>query len=526
MRFSRTDVEAAKETFAAFKGKIFREQQLGALRFISDSDKRLQILNAPPGSGKSLIGMTLARASGGATYLCSSKILQDQLEREFPEVKVMKGRNNFACLRNPLLDAGLCTHTRENPCFHKKSDCPYEVQKAAVLAWPIRVLNYPYLLFEANHVGNFSGQETIICDEADTLKDAIAGFVNLTVSMKAVQFYKFPEPEYKTSTAKDGASSWKRWAAACVVILKKHETKLKYQINEWPEHEMSGEKFIHALRDEKRTKMLLGSFAILLRYVDDTWVWQRTEREWTFRPIWLNEELSEEYFFRHGNHFIMMSGTFPPPMVIAKQVGYPLDDIDYMEVPSPFPVENRAIICRRSYELSRKTADIAVPAMKEAIQKIINDHPDEKGIVHAVSYKYAEAIMSIGNRRLITHNSKDRDEVIQEFKDSTEPLVLVSPIITRGVDLPDDLCRFIIWAKAPFLDLSDEVTSKRVYSGSFGSFWYRSECAQTIIQGSGRGVRHFDDRCITYLLDGLAIDLITKHPMMFPEWFKDAVTFD
>jgi Rad3-related DNA helicase len=280
------------------------------------------------------------------------------------------------------------------------------------------------------------------------------------------------------------------------------------------------------MREMKRTEMLIGQMQILHRYVDETWVWQRTEREWSFRPIWLNEELAEQYFFRHGQNFVMMSGTFPPPQVIAKQVGMPFEEIDYMEVPSPFPVENRWVVCRKEYELSRKTAEVAVPAMKLAIKKILDDHPDEKGIVHAVSYKYAEAIMSIGDRRLITHNSKDRDEVIAEFKDASRPLVLVSPIITRGVDLPDDLCRFIVWAKAPFLDLSDEVTSRRVYSGSFGNFWYRSECAQTIIQGAGRGVRHFDDKCITYLLDGLAIKLITEHPLMFPEWFRDAVKFE
>ena len=70
------------------------------------------------------------------------------------------------------------------------------------------------------------------------------------------------------------------------------------------------------------------------------------------------------------------------------------------------------------------------------------------------------------------------------------------------MNLPDNLCRFIIIAKAPFQSLADKLVSRRVHgTGGFGKFRYRAMCAQDIMQASGRGVRHKDDHCVTYIID-------------------------
>jgi Rad3-related DNA helicase len=92
------------------------------------------------------------------------------------------------------------------------------------------------------------------------------------------------------------------------------------------------------------------------------------------------------------------------------------------------------------------------------------------------------------------------------------------------VDLPDDQCRFIIVAKAPFQSLGDKLVKSRVYSsGGFGQFWYRADCAQGIVQASGRGVRHKDDYCATYILDKQAERLIVDNQGLFPRYWMEAV---
>lgn len=518
-------IEEARDKYKTFEGKQFREQQIEALQFIIESERRLAVLNAPPGSGKSLIGMTLASIFHNTIYLCSSKILQDQLEREFPEAKVMKGRNNFQCQRNEMLACDNCSHTKRNPCEYRKY-CHYDVQKRAVMNWPLKILNYSYFLNECAHVGMFSGSPLVICDEADTLKDHIANFIQLEVPLRLIEEFKLGEPKYKTAVSEKTIESWKDWAKSCIEILNVEVRRLKFFIEDWNGDPKSSD-LVRLIKRQQRVEGYIYRFVLMIRYVDDTWIWQEVKSNfggrWEFKPTWLTEPLSEEYFFRHGQRFVMMSGTFPPDIVIAKQVGFPIGDMDHLEVPSMFPIENRWVIMRPRYTLTRATAEEATEKIKAEVRTLLDRHWKEKGIIHAVSYKLAQTIMSTGDARLITHNSKDRDEVIQKFKDSDNPLVLVSPVLTRGVDLPDDLCRFIIWAKTPFLDLSDEVTKRRLYQGKFGQFWYRSEAAQTIIQGAGRGVRHATDKCVTYILDELGCNLIKENYRLFPGWFRDAL---
>ena len=175
--------------------------------------------------------------------------------------------------------------------------------------------------------------------------------------------------------------------------------------------------------------------------------------------------------------------------------------------------------------MSYSTFDDELPALLTEIQRLVDKHPNTKGIIHTVSYKLTKAVMGLNDPRFITHNSYNKDDMLREFMESTD-MVFVSPSSTRGVDLPDDLCRFIIIAKAPFQSLGDKLVSSRVHgTGGFGKFWYRAMCAQDIMQASGRGVRHKDDHCVTYVLDKQAEKLIVENQKLFPRYWMEAVDY-
>ena len=84
--------------FIPFEKKEFRQGQEEAINsiinFIEDGDKYI-ILNAPVGSGKSVIAYVVAKyleQQSYDTYLSTgTKILQDQYIHDFTDVKTIKG---------------------------------------------------------------------------------------------------------------------------------------------------------------------------------------------------------------------------------------------------------------------------------------------------------------------------------------------------------------------------------------------------------------------------------------------------
>jgi Rad3-related DNA helicase len=125
--------------------------------------------------------------------------------------------------------------------------------------------------------------------------------------------------------------------------------------------------------------------------------------------------------------------------------------------------------------------------------------------------------------RLLTHTNFNRAEMLDVFKKSQRPLVLVSPSMDRGVDLPGDECRAIIIAKVPYPDLGDPQVNKRVYASTDGNRWYAHKAVSKIIQMAGRGVRSETDYASTYILDEQFDRLYTQYKGMFPPWFKEAI---
>ncbi len=85
----------------AFPMKSFRDGQRGciekAVRAFNDG-KDIVIIEAPTGSGKSAIAMTLANMVGTSYYLTITKVLQDQLVSDFEDrIVELKGRNAYPC---------------------------------------------------------------------------------------------------------------------------------------------------------------------------------------------------------------------------------------------------------------------------------------------------------------------------------------------------------------------------------------------------------------------------------------------
>src|SRR3990167_5069388 len=118
------------------KFKEFRSFQWDAIQkiLVSLSTCPRFILEAPTGSGKTICGASVQKLLGlKAVYNCTTKSLQDQVLRDFPYAKVLKGRANYPCPKMPNLNAGYCVKGCEIFCAYKKAKTEALESEMAVL---------------------------------------------------------------------------------------------------------------------------------------------------------------------------------------------------------------------------------------------------------------------------------------------------------------------------------------------------------------------------------------------------------
>jgi Rad3-related DNA helicase len=151
----------------------------------------------------------------------------------------------------------------------------------------------------------------------------------------------------------------------------------------------------------------------------------------------------------------------------------------------------------------------------------MDEHKGEKGIIHTHTFKTANFIKKhIRSRRLILHNSENREEMVQKHLSSDKDTILLSPSLAEGIDLRDDLSRWQVICKVPYPYLGDKLVRKRM---NRRKQWYPYQTAKTLIQATGRSVRSDTDRATTYILDENWGLFFRKNGCMFPTSFKKAL---
>ncbi len=495
----------------------FRPGQLETASQVASSSKYLYMLDSPTGTGKSLIGATIQRIlEDNVIYVATTKQLQDQLLADFPYAKTVKGRNNYPCLRFPnafpKINAETCTNTKDNPCpFINR--CPYAVAKMEALHAPIAVLNTAYFLHEANHVGVFSGAKFLIMDEFDTVEDMLMSYIEVTITQRMLDKLKIPPPKLKTKF-----ESWVEWAREAYKAIMPEVHQLEEQLgNEWLPISFED------IRRYKSLTRLQAKLQFFIKEVDKTWIWYQAPDRWTFKPIWI-AKYSRQSLWRHAQRVLGMSATILDDVQMARNIGIESDKYQYKCLPSPFPKENRTVYYDPCANVVNKNINVALPALAKKVKELIDKYPDDKILIHTVSYKITSYIMNnVKSDRLITHTGMNRAQMLDAFKKSYRPQVLVSPSMDRGVDLPYDQCRVVIIAKVPYPDLGDKQVQQRVYASKDGNNWYAHKAVSKIIQMSGRATRSAKDYSETFILDEQFKKIYNEHRRLFPKWWAEAL---
>ena len=535
--------------YIPFEGKSFRsgqEESINKILASIDSGNKFTILNASVGAGKSLVGYILAKyfeQQNLHTYLCTAtKILQSQYINDFTDVKTIKGRMNFDCLSEPLFDCakGMCQSHANYVCerkplikdewffndiaipnlptkintdesvffgdpefddYYLNGMCEYWKQKAEGVMSPITMLNYDYLITDTRFVHHLPYRKLLICDEAHNLENILMRQLETRFSPKTI----------KNETG--------------------IEIKMLNSIDEWIDEfrNISYEyKKVSRKTDSSKTKKRMQEkyvkfeeSALLLESNPDNWVCVTENKNnypfLVFKPIRVSDYT--HFIFDVAQHVVLMTGTILKQDVFARDLG--IDDFSYIETPSIIPPKQRPIIKSYVGSMSRTSINKTMPNLIQKIKILSEKHFDEKGVLHVYTYNISKRLEEefYDNDRFLFHNSKNKEEVFQKFKNDKTNKILVSPVAFEGVDFPYDQARWQCICKEPFPNIMDPQISVR---DSIDYGWvFRQRCL-VLSQMYGRTNRAEDDYSITYLLDS-RIESLLGPSSLVTDYFLEAL---
>jgi Rad3-related DNA helicase len=520
----------------------FPEPRFGQLDIIQNINDAIRqgykyiILEAGTGTGKSAIATTLAKMYESAYILTMTKQLQSQYSNEF-DFPLVKGRGNFACLNSNLdvgCDMGTCKTTptssnffcsygvAKNPTldaelafedsyggtvFYQSSNhCHYWNQKANAINSPITLMNYDYAIVELNYVKHFAPRSLLILDEAHNIENKLMATMEVTLYNRTLE--KDINKRISDETLKNG--ELEDWKMEIEAIRDSYEDiDLK---------DVTKNKADRIRSTIARLKTLSSN----LEKEPKNWVIDAEETGVAFKPLRVHH-YAKDNLLKYGDVVIFMSATILSHKMFSKWLGLNPNEVYHIKVDSPFTKEKRPIILDLAGKMSANRIKNTAPKTIPILQEILKKHENDKGLIHTHSYKCQQYILNnLYNSRLISHTSKNREQILNFFEKDENPLVLVSPSMSEGVDLPYDKCRFQIIYKVPFPYLGDKQVNMRMKRDKK---WYAYKTVMTLMQAYGRGMRAEDDSCYTYIIDS-DINMLFKSPMyrsLIPDFFKEAV---
>lgn len=552
------------ESFNWRKGQKEAIQKI--LKAYDDGYKNV-ILDAPTGSGKSLVAMCVSwilNKKNKEGYMLASDItLQEQYEKDFKNFNLnwgsVKGIDNYICIDNGEKNSlGTCRIQNEAPRkFSCYNDCPYFSNRDKAASTPTSLLNYAYWLIMMNYV-NVSG---------DTKEDVLFPPRDFLISDEAHKVLDIVQNHYSPIFTDDTSDKIKRLTDFFfdynIRDHNKHHATIDNAIKDiWRTDDLN--KLYELLsKIEQNLKCYLKTINVLKNSVKKEYGNQSPPKAWRKAlnlSDWLKDlhckledyidiinktnvskiiknpkgkdkivfnclqenYLMHKYFHKWSNFTIFISATIADPTEFAK--GMAIKTTKYIKVSNNFDFSNSPIYYFNKRKMSRRYIDENLPWLYDKIIEVSKNHVGESGIVHTASYDLAmkiyENVDKHTRQRMLIYNGTQEKKQILEYLKQSKDKILVGPSLLEGLDLKDNWSRFNIFAKVPYLSLGDAFVKAKL---NINPGWYKWKAIINLLQGVGRSVRNENDWAITYILDASLSDLIHNNRKSFPKEFMQRI---
>jgi ATP-dependent DNA helicase DinG len=558
-----------KETFLPKEFEWRRGQKEaieGIIEAYFDPNFDTVILDAPVGSGKSLIAMCSAwilTREGKKGYLLASDIaLQDQYEKDFERFHLawgsVKGVDNYMCIDNmDRSSMGTCRIKNLNPynmdCF---DDCPYYSARKRASGSSASLLNYAYWLVHMNYVNMimspekqlFKPRDFAICDEGHKVLDIVQNNYSPRVDTKTIEKIQKLTDFFLLYKVCNHSSDY----------VRAKELIRSLWIEEDQDKLLSILEQIHGI-----LKNYLGSIDRLKTRVQEDYPKDNPPKEWR-EALWISSWVTDleykfvdyvdiiqktstrnlvknpqgedmivfnclkesylmhKYFHRWTGFRVFMSATFADPSDYLLSLS--LRGAKYIKVESSFDFSKSPIYFYNKRKMSYNHINGNLPWLYEQVNDILDQHKGESGIIHSASYdlsmKIFQNLTPKNRKRVLVYSGTEEKRKTLELLKFSKDKVLIGPSLLEGLDLKDDWSRFQVFAKVPYLSLGDRFVKAKL---AINPAWYQWKSIISLLQGTGRSIRSETDYATTYILDACLCDLIHNSRKSFPKEFLDRI---
>jgi Rad3-related DNA helicase len=495
------------------------------------------VVAAPTGIGKTGLGATACfwaddigkiegHASGGY-YLVTQKLLQDQLERDFQNYVVrdstiqcrsIKTAAEYKCELHGNCGLGL---GRKHICKnYMDGTCTYQIMRNLWVDATLSLTNYPYLFTEHAAVKNLPPRRVLVLDEAHTIERQILRFVEVALNEEIIRRWT---PLLKKVPEFEDIFDFVKFMQETYMPL------LANRLEVWDPFDEKEQKEKSELENYYGR---IGRGTALMKKDTENWVfWQehnrRTGQEAIAKPIDA-APLARSTVLEMGHVRIYLSAYPGNKEVFCRSLGLDKESVAWLNLNSTFPVENRQVYLTLVGSMGRSSQSETLPKLLRFLAKILDCHPDTKGLIHVHSYDLGEAIFTAldagphSERLIFPRSAEEREAAFNSHRYAATPTILISPSMAEGFDFAYELARWSVIAKCPWPFLGDRQVAAKM---DRDPEWYDMETIKTLIQATGRAVRADDDHAVCYVLDSDFIRLWDRCRHMFPRWWTDALVF-
>lgn len=430
----------------------FREGQLDLATRLAFSPARFPVLNAPTGSGKSLVVMTAAKLLDLRTLIVTpQKALQDQYCRDF-DIADVRGQANYSCPKFHNCEIGAANDCPLRRSADSSNRCPNILAIDHARNSPAVVTNHAFWMTQGKAktgenpppgIGTF---DLVVLDEGHGSPERLADFCKVELVERELE--SLLDASFPTNHS---LLSWSEWARA---IGQKIPTALKDT---------------GSPRERYRLLSIGRDLAELSGIATDRtteWIFQLLESgsKATFTPVWATS-YAERLLFQSTLKVILASATMLPNT--GKYLGFDENESEYIDVASGFDPRNQPFIyCASGVTVTNKSTDSEIRVLTSKYDQIIDAWKGHKGLLHTQSYSLQERILRSSRNRhrfiVCERGGLSGAGAIAELKSSRRDMIVVGPALKEGHDLPDDNARFQILARMPLVNnVTDPVTKAR-----------------------------------------------------------------